>query len=142
MSLSWFFGSKKKTSDTDISVQATELHGDDYVFVEKREDAQRDSRYDGHCLYPDLPYSLVPNSSKVHQTSSTNSTMNGLQNQNFLCGVPFKLTSDNSSFADDAVNGSRTHANKVLSHILQLNLESFEYDFLVEKSVVREVRDI
>jgi hypothetical protein len=140
MSLSRFFGSKKKTSDTELPEHAAD--GNDYVFVEKREDMQSDSRYGGHCHHPELPYSLVPDCSKAPQTSSTSNTMNSHQNQNFLYGVPFKLTSDNSSFTQGSVNGSRIHANEVLSHILQLNLESFEYDFLVEKSVALEVSDI
>lgn len=136
MSLSWFFSNKKKTSDTELPENATESHSDDYVFVDKKEDTQSDSRYGGHCHYPELPYSLVPDSSKAPPNSSTNSTLNGPQNQNFLYGVPFKLTVDNGSFIYNSVNGSRIHANDVLSHILQLNLESFEYDFQVEKSMV------
>jgi hypothetical protein len=138
MALSWLLGSKKKSEPPE---GATELYQDDYVFVERKEETQIDSRYAGQRVYPVLPYALTSDSTKVPQTSSTSSMMNCPQTQNFLNGVPFKLTSD-TSFIHDSMNGSRSHADEVLSHILQLNLESFEYDFRVEKSVVLEVRDI
>jgi hypothetical protein len=140
MSLSWFFSSKKKTHATEPPGYTAESQGDDYVFVEKRENPQGDSGYVGPCPNSALPYSPVPDPRTVEQTSS----MNISQNQNFLYGVPFKLSTDTVLLKHDSVNRNRIHANQVLSHISQLNFKSFEYDFLVEKSVVLEAggRDI
>lgn len=141
MSMSWFFGSKKKSPDSEPQ-QTTELH-DDYVLVEKAQNLQANSEYGGSHHCPALPYSLVPDTGMVPHGphTSTNSIMNACH-QNFLSGVPFKLSPD-ASFTLDAVN-RRKHASETLLHISQLNLKSFEYDFLVEKSVVLEAgnRDV
>ena len=60
-----------------------------------------------------------------------------LQNQNFLFGVPFKLSSDVISIASDT-SINIVHANQFLSYITQLNMETFDYGFQVEKSVILE----
>lgn len=141
MSLSWFFGSKKKAPDTEPQDYTAKSQGDGFVFVEKTENLQSGSGCPGPSHNPPLPYSLAPDSRIVQQTSSTKDTMNISHNQNFLYGVPFKLHSDTASFINDSVYRYRNHANEVLLHISQLNLESFEYHFLVERSVVLEAGD-
>jgi hypothetical protein len=141
MSLTWFFGSKRKAPDTEPQECTPKSEGDGFVFVEKTANQQSGSGCAGPSHYPALPYSLAPDSRIVPQTSSTEDTMNISQNHNYLYGVPFKLHSDTASFINDLVYRYRSHANEVLLHISQLNLESFEYHFLVERSVVLEVGD-
>jgi hypothetical protein len=136
MSLSWFFGSRKKASDTEPQDCTAKSQGDEFVFVQKTDNLQSGSGCAGPTHYPELPYSLAPDTGIVPQVSSTKDTMN--MNKNFLCGVPFKLHSDVALFISDCVNANRNHANEVLLHISQLNQDSFEYDFLVERSVVLE----
>jgi hypothetical protein len=136
MSLSSLFGSKKKTLDTEPQQHTSEWQND-YVFVEEVEILQAGSESGGSRHCPALPYSLAPDMGMIPHTS-TKDTMNTCH-QNFLYGVPFKLYSDHVSF--DAVNKRMMHASEVLQHISQLNLKSFEYDFLVEKSVVMEAGD-
>jgi hypothetical protein len=142
MSLSWFFGSKKKTPGTEPQDYSAKSEGD-FILVEKTDNLQlpSDSGCAGSCHYPALPYSLAPDSIIVPQTSPTKGTMNISHDQNFLDGVPFKLHPDTASVINDSVNRNRSHASEVLLHISQLNLKSFEYDFLVEKSVVLEAGD-
>nr|AGM32258.1 hypothetical protein [Coptotermes formosanus] len=141
MSLSWLFGSKKKTLDSEPQQQTSELQ-DDYVLVANAENFQANGEdgESGHC--PALPYSLAPDIGMVPHgpSTSTKSTINACH-QNFLHGVPFKLYPNNMSPTLDAVNRRRMHASEFLLHISHLNLKSFEYDFLVEKSVVLEAGD-
>jgi hypothetical protein len=137
MSISWFFGSKKKTSDNEPQDCTAKQQGDEFVFVEKAEDLQTGSSCAGPTHYPALPYSLAPDSGIVPQTPLKDTT-NVSQNKSFLYQVPFKLHSDIASLISDCVNRNRNHVNEVLLHISQLNLESFDYDFLVERSVVLE----
>lgn len=134
MSLSWFFGNKKKSVDSEPQEYTSECQ-DDYVVVEKIENPQASSE---SRHYPALPYSLAPDVGLIQHTS-TKGTMNTCH-QNFLTGVPFKLYPDHMSH--EAVNRRMMHASEVLLHISQLNLELFEYDFLVEKSVVLEAGDL
>jgi hypothetical protein len=136
MSLSWFFGSKKKASDTEPQDYTSKSQGDEFIFLEKSDNLGSGSCCAGPSQYPALPYSLAPNSEIAAQTSSTKDTMNISQNKNFLYGVPFKLHSDVALFTSDCVN--RNHTKEVLLHISQLTQDSFEYDFLVERSVVLE----
>ena len=136
MSLSWFLGSKKKTLDLEPQQHTSEWQND-YVFVEKVENQQARSESGGSRHSPALPYSLAPDTGMIPHTS-TKVTMNTCH-QNFLYGVPFKLYPDHVSL--DAVKIRMMHASEVLLHISQLNLELFEYDFLVEKSVVMEAGD-
>jgi len=136
MSLSRFFGSKKKTLDSDPQ-QHTSERQDDYVFIEKAENQQVRNESGGSHHCPALPYSLAPYTGMIPH-NSTKGTVNTCH-QNFLYGVPFKLYSDHASL--DAVNRRMMHASEVLLHISQLNLKSYEYDFLVEKSVVMEAGD-
>ncbi|PSN33614.1 hypothetical protein C0J52_16497 [Blattella germanica] len=138
MALSWIFGgsSKKKSTDTAAATENNpDIQGDDspYVFIERAVRAEEDSK-----LYPTLPYAIAPQHST--QPSVTNNAANIAQNQNqnFLYGVPFKLSSDATSLSTDSVSSNIIHANEVLSHITQLSMESFDYDFLVERSVVIE----
>jgi hypothetical protein len=133
MSLSWFFGNKKKSLDSEPQHYTSECQ-DDYVVVEKAEDQQASSE---SRHYPALPYSLAPNTGMIQYTS-TKDTMNTCH-QNFLNGVPFKLYPDHASL--EAVNRMMMHASEALLHISELNLKLFEYDFLVEKSVVLEAGD-
>jgi hypothetical protein len=136
MSLSRFFGSKKKTLDSEPQQHISEWQND-YVFIEKVENLQARSESGGSHHCPALPYSLAPDKGIIPHTSMKG-TMNTCH-QNFLYGVPFKLYSDHASL--DAVNRRMMHASEVLLHISQLNLKSYEYDFLVEKSVVMEAGD-
>jgi len=135
MSLSRWFGSKKKTLDSEPQQHTSEWQND-HVFVEKVENLQAsESVGSRHC--PALPYSLAPDMEMIPHTS-TKGTMNTCH-QNFLYGVPFKLYPNHVSL--NAVNSRMMHASEVLLHISQLNLKLFEYDFLVEKSVVMEAGD-
>jgi len=137
MSLSRFFGSsKKKTLDSEPQQHTSEWQND-YVFIEKVENQQARSESGGSRHCPVLPYSLAPDMGMSPHTS-TKGTVNTCH-QNFLYGVPFKLYSDHASL--DAVNRRMMHASEVLLHISELNLKLFEYDFLVEKSVVMEGGD-
>jgi hypothetical protein len=136
MSLSRFFGSKRKTLDSEPQQHTLEWQND-CVFVEKVENLQARSESGGSRHYPALPYSLAPEMGMIPHTS-TKGTMNTCH-QNFLYGVPFKLYSDDVSL--DAVNKRMMHASEVLLYISQLNLKSYEYDFLLEKSVVMEAGD-
>lgn len=140
MSLSWFFGSKKKAPDAEPQDYTAKSQGDGFVFVENADNQQSGSDCAGPSHYPALPYSLAPDSTIVPQTS-TEGTINISQNHNLLYGVPFKLHSDTASVINDLVYRYKSHANEVFLHISQLNLESFEYHFLVERSVVLEVGD-
>jgi hypothetical protein len=135
MALSWFTSSKKKTLDSESQQHTSELQ-DDYVLVEKVENLQAISESGGSGHYPALPYSLAPDTGMISHTS-TKGTVNTCH-QNFLYGVPFKLYADRVSLA--AVN-RMMQDSEVLLHISQLNLKLFEYDFLVEKSVVLEAGD-
>jgi hypothetical protein len=137
MSLSGIFGSKKKTLDYSEPQQHTTEWQNDYVFVEKVENLQARSESGGSRHSPALPYSLAPDMGMISHTS-TKDTMNTCH-QNFLYGVPFKLYSEHVSC--DVVNRRMMHASEVIRRISQLNLRLFEYDFLVEKSVVMEARD-
>jgi hypothetical protein len=130
--MSWLFGSKKKTLDSEPQQHTSELQ-DDYVLVEKVENlqARSESRH-----YPALPYSLAPHIGVISD-NSTKGPMNTCH-QNFLYGVPFKLYRDRVPL--DAVDRIM-QASEVLLQISQLNLKLFEYDFLVEKSVVLEAGD-
>jgi hypothetical protein len=134
--MSWLFGSKKKTLDSEPQQHTSELQ-EDYVFVEKVENLQARSESGGSHHYPALPYSLAPGMGVISHTS-TKGPLNTC-NQNSLYGVPFKLYHDRVSL--DAVDRRMMHASEVLLHISELNLKLFEYDFLVEKSVVLEAGD-
>jgi hypothetical protein len=134
MSLSWFFSNKKKTLDTEPQQHTAE--SGDYIFVDEPENQQVKNECGGSHHYPALPYSLAPGMGMLPHTS-TQSTVNTCH-QNFLYGVPFKLYPDNMSLTPNAVNMWMMGANEAFLHISQLNLKSFEYDFLVEKSVVLE----
>ncbi|KAJ4434155.1 hypothetical protein ANN_16475 [Periplaneta americana] len=140
MSLSWFFGSKKKTPEPDPS---SEGRGEEYIFVEKKDNVQLVTGSTGPSPYPQLPYALLAQNTLAPPTPSSpcNVVTNSMsQNQNFLYGVPFKLSPE-TSITNDSVTKNIIQANEILSHITQLNMESFEYDFLVERSVVLEQRE-
>jgi hypothetical protein len=136
MSLSRLFGSKKKNVDSEPQ-QPTSEWQNDYVFVENVENLQARSESGGSRYCSALPYSLAPDMGVTPHTS-TEGTVNTCH-QNYLYGVPFKLYPDHVSL--DAVNRRMMHTSEVLLHISQLNLKLFEYDFLVEKSVVMEAGD-
>ena len=130
MSFSWFFGSSKKKSEVPPEI-THETQGDEYVYIERTLKPEEDS---GASFYPKLPYAVAPHPGT--QSPAMN-TLNVAQSQNFLSGVPFKLSPEVISIASD-VGGNIVHANQFLSYITQLNMESFDYDFQAERSVILE----
>ncbi|KAJ9593288.1 hypothetical protein L9F63_015163 [Diploptera punctata] len=130
MSFSWFFGSSgKKKSEAGPSENTQETQSGEYVFIER---TVRNEEETGATIYPNLPYAVTPQAGT--QSSGSNNITNVTQNQNFLFGVPFKLSSDIIFVTSDA-SMNIVQANHFLSYITQLNMETFDYDFRVEKSV-------
>ncbi|XP_063233281.1 uncharacterized protein LOC134537020 [Bacillus rossius redtenbacheri] len=139
-----FFGSRKKSPENEDSTEEASSSdparsANDYVFVERRQDAPG---YGNSEVYPTLPYPVAPPSFRPPEApasgrgSSSSSSGSAVANQNSLSGVPFKLSSKAEYDADSFLGAD---LSEIMYQIRHLDLSSFEYDFTVEKSVLREV---
>nr|CAD7590376.1 unnamed protein product [Timema genevievae] len=137
MSFSWFSG-RKKSPDRDNSEEGEnpnadlDSQDDTFVFIERK----RNLPADNSELYPNLlPYPLAPTTATQPQSIERESNTTGtIQTQNFLSGVPFKL----SSSALYNLQPSTFEADQASQLLERLRVAEFDYDFSVENSVLME----
>nr|CAD7462971.1 unnamed protein product [Timema tahoe] len=137
MSFSWFSG-RKKSPDRENSEEGENLNADldgqddAFVFIERKQNLPPDNSE----LYPNLlPYPLAPTTATQPQSIERESNTTGtIQTQNFLSGVPFKL----SSSALYNLQPSTFEADQASQLLERLKVAEFDYDFSVENSVLME----
>lgn len=148
--MSWLFGKKKqKESPTDPTEETSSVgpsQSDDYVIIERRGNplapinpvSGNVSSPSGNSLYPylndgSINYPSVP--STIPQ--QINNTNNQIEQQNYLTGVPFELS---KQFGDDRDNEiERLKIDEIISYYSRVNVDSYNYDFGLEESVINEL---
>ncbi|XP_044001978.1 uncharacterized protein LOC122848165 [Aphidius gifuensis] len=148
--MSWLFGKKKqKESPTDSAEETTSVgpsQPDDYIIIEKQGNpfapmnpaSGSVSSSSGNSLYPylndgSMNYPSVP--STIPQQINNNN--NQIEQQNYLTGVPFKLS---KQFDDDQNNEiERLKIDEIISYYSRVNVDNFNYDFGLEESVINEL---
>nr|CAD7204576.1 unnamed protein product [Timema douglasi] len=136
MSFSWFSGRNKspdrESSEGENSNADVNDQDDAFVFIERKQNLPPNNSE----LYPNLlPYPLAPTTATQPQTVERDSNTTGnIQTQNFLSGVPFKL----SSSALYNLQPSTFEADQASQLLERLKVAEFDYDFSVENSVLME----
>nr|CAD7405094.1 unnamed protein product [Timema cristinae] len=136
MSFSWFGGRKKsldgENSEGENSNADVNDQDDTFVFIERKQNLPPNNSE----MYPNLlPYPLAPTTATQPQSNERDSNTTGnIQTQNFLSGVPFKL----SSSALYNLQPSTFEADQASQLLERLKVAEFDYDFSVENSVLME----
>nr|CAD7435164.1 unnamed protein product [Timema monikensis] len=136
MSFSWFGGRKKsldgENSEGENSNADVNDQDDTFVFIERKQNLPPNNSE----MYPNLlPYPLAPTTATPPQSNERDSNTTGnIQTQNFLSGVPFKL----SSSALYNLQPSTFEADQASQLLERLRVAEFDYDFSVENSVLME----
>jgi len=133
--MSWFFGKKKhhRESPPDTPEETVPSQAEDYIIVEKQDNPLSPTSGMGGGLYPYLgdgpavpaPYPPIAGQHNVLPGES----------QNYLHGVPFKLS---KSFDND-FEIDRLKIDEILSFVIGVKNEDYDYDFSLESSVINEM---
>lgn len=151
--MSWLFGSSKKKEQPSVTVDPRPIDG--FYVVQTSQQSS-----DSHSLYPNinpdrnpaptsLPYTPSPSVSGSTPSASSNINSPGMfrsassEVQNQLESVPFRIASQlqldsNSSLNDNDTLNEFTERLKKLKQCIQRG--EFEYDFKLERNVVREAK--
>ncbi|XP_011303804.1 uncharacterized protein [Fopius arisanus] len=137
--MSWLFGRKKTKDSPSDSGEETASNIDDYILVEKQVNAPSPVGGAGadptknFGLYPYLPQN---SSTNVPQIPSNVSSLDILCDApNYLPCIKFQL----NKMLENDVEMDRIHADEILSFILRIKSENYDYDFSLENSVINEM---
>uniref|UniRef100_A0A6V7LP21 UMA domain-containing protein n=1 Tax=Bracon brevicornis TaxID=1563983 RepID=A0A6V7LP21_9HYME len=139
--MSWLFG-KKKTKDTSSEggegVSTSQV--DDYIYIEKdmnssstASERDHNAMFKSFVLYPPLGPDNDVNLPKMSER---------LIHQNILCdpqaylhGIKLELNKK----LEDNFEIDRLQADEILSFVLRIKSDDYDYDFSLENSVVNEM---
>lgn len=141
--MSWFFGKKKvKDSPPDSGEEASSStsNADDYILVERQTNLPP-SIAGGPGNDPSIkPFGLYPH--LQDQPMNPPAIPSNLSQMDVLCDmtrylqcVKFQL---NKKFEND-IEIDRLHADEILSFILKVKSDDYDYDFSLENSVINEM---
>ncbi|KAK0174855.1 hypothetical protein PV327_010576 [Microctonus hyperodae] len=149
--MSWLFGKKKhKESPTDSSEEASGSNqSDDYIIVERRGnpfDPNITSLNENNSIaggsgnsniYPYLDVTKMPPPLPSSSSSSSFDQQDDIlgDTQTYLNVIQFQL----SKQLDNDYEIDRINVDEILSYILRIKNEEFDYDFSLEKSVITEI---
>ena len=136
--MSWFFGKKKHHRDSPPESPEEESAPADegFIFIEKR---NQPGPNDTPSLYPSLtnitPYPAMPQipPAQVPKQNSQEGPCNDLS-----C-IPFKLCRDLERNMNEDLVIDKLRLKEIESFINRINVESYEYDFSGERSVIAEI---
>ena len=134
--MSWFFGKKKhhKESPPDSPEETSTSANDDYIIIEKHANPMSPTSWSSSGgLYPDLGNgsagpTTVPSTPTQPQLNSV------ADNVNYLQGVPFKL----NKIFDNDFEIDRLRVDEIMSFVLRIKNEDYDYDFSLERSTIIE----
>lgn len=135
--LSWFFGRKKEIQEgQELNSAAQEEENNDFVFIERKLEGDKQEveiTRDGN-----LPYSPSPctNSRVLSCNSSGDNTPVQVLTVNMLHGVPFCLSRTARTLSKLDAPLSEVETFRLRAG--ELSLDTFTYDFVTERSVIRE----
>ncbi|XP_076634163.1 uncharacterized protein LOC143348145 isoform X2 [Colletes latitarsis] len=144
--MSWFFGKKKYQKDSPPEFTEEEQPSDSviegFVHIKKYpapppptlDLAQDAVELRGNNLYPYIPPGSVY--SATLPMDSTKDHVHG-DGMHYLNGVPFKLCKQLEVVKDIEIDKLRI--SEVLSYIENVELQNYNYNFSIEKSVVTEM---
>ncbi|XP_034949770.1 uncharacterized protein [Chelonus insularis] len=135
--MSWLFGKKKKDSPTEVPEEVSAATQDDFIMIEKNHNRQDENLAQGSNLYPfldDKPTGPpIPVPIPKHAIIPDNILGDS---QSYLNLIPFKLKKEFE--CDTEIN--RIQVDEILSYIIRVTSENYDYDFTLENSVISEMQ--
>lgn len=136
-----FFGKKKPAeSPTDEPIQGQadatrQNNGDDFIFVERKSDADPPAPGGGRIMYPPMPQSAYgpmpyPPAIPARQTMGTGPINAPI---NYLQDIPFELSPQLKT--KDRFSGTQVEVDAILAFLTRQMSVADDYTFTLERSV-------